>query len=189
MKCSLESPELLHHCQRMSRRFVLFSVVASAFVFTITAALPFGFLNSSIPVSFGERLSIALRLESAALLFVVFAILRVAILRGTDGKGVMGQREGTAPETEIAIRVLNNTTEQFLLSFPSHLVLSLLLPDDKLAVLLGFVSLWLTARAMFMIGYKVDHPMGRELGFQLTFVPTIIVIVYNCVFGLLLWTY
>lgn len=149
----MESPELLHHCQRMSRRFVLFSVVASAFVFTITAALPFGFLNSSIPVSFGERLSIALRLESAALLFVVFAILRVAILRGTDGKGVMGQREGTAPETEIAIRVLNNTTEQFLLSFPSHLVLSLLLPDDKLAVLLGFVSLWLTARAMFMMSH------------------------------------
>ena len=101
----------------------------------------------------------------------------------------MGQREGTSPETEIAIRVLNNTTEQFLLSFPSHLVLSLLLPDDKLAILLGLVSLWLTARALFILGYDVHHPiMGRELGFQLTFVPTIIVVIFNCVFGLLLWS-
>jgi hypothetical protein len=31
-KCQSDSPELLQHCQRMSQRFVIFSVLATAFV-------------------------------------------------------------------------------------------------------------------------------------------------------------
>ncbi len=72
-----------------------------------------------------------------------------------------------------------------MLAIPSHLVLSLLLPVDRFAVLPGIVSLWVTGRLLFFIGYSADHPMGREVGFQLTFIPTVIVVVYNFCFGFL----
>jgi hypothetical protein len=44
----------------------------------------------------------------------------------------MGQLEGTAAETDIAVRVFNNTTEQWLLSYPYHHLLCLLLPDGTI---------------------------------------------------------
>ncbi len=179
-KCNAESPQLLQHCQNMSQRFISVSVTVTLLVWLLASRLvPVG------PQSMVERLGFALKLECASLLLYVVSILRVAIQRGSDEKAVLGQRSGGSASTEIAIRVLNNTTEQLLLAVPSHLVLSLLLPQEKFGILVGLVSLWLTGRSLFIMGYTAEHPMGREIGFQLTFIPTVIVVLYNVTFGLL----
>jgi hypothetical protein len=48
------------------------------------------------------------------LLFFIACILRVAKLRSEDVSGVLGQRSGISQETEMALRVLNHTTEREL---------------------------------------------------------------------------
>ncbi len=93
-KCSSESPELLQHCQRMSQRFISCALVATAAVWMVaTFIAPVVRLDD---VSIAGRLGFALRLESASLLLYVFAILRVAVRRGSDEKAVMGQRSGAS---------------------------------------------------------------------------------------------
>jgi uncharacterized membrane protein YecN with MAPEG domain len=180
-KCSSDSSEMLQHCQNMSQRFIGVSVAATGLVWLFASIV-----TSLVgPQSVVERLAFAMKLECAPLLLYVFTILRVAIRRGSDEKAVMGQRTGGSASTEIAIRILNNTTEQLVLALPSHLILSLLLPQENFAVLVGVVSLWLSGRLLFVMGYTAEHPMGREVGFQLTFIPTVIVVLYNVTFGLL----
>lgn len=181
-KCSAESPEMLQHCQNMSRRFISVAAVATAAIWGLAPVVS-AFVG---PKPVVERLAFALRLECLSLLLYVFTILRVAVRRGSDEKAVMGQRTGASSSTEIAIRVLNNTTEQLILAVPSHVILALLLPEDKFSILVGLVSLWLTGRLLFIFGYTAEHPMAREVGFQLTFIPTVIVAMYNVAFGGLL---
>jgi uncharacterized membrane protein YecN with MAPEG domain len=182
-KCAPESPELLQHCQRLAQRFIGVSVMATALVWIVGCF----FYQIRGPDSATDRVVFVARLETAAVLFYAFTILRVAVQRGADAKGVLGERTGIASATEIAIRVLNNTTEQLLLGVLTHLTLALILPSRCFGVLVGVVSLWLTGRVLFVIGYSAEHPMGRELGFDLTFLPSVLSAVYAVIYGLLLW--
>ena len=182
-KCDPESAEMLAHCQRLAQRFIIVSVVANALVWIVGCFV----WQIHGPFLAVDRLAFAARIEAPAILLYAFTILRVAISRGSDVKGVLGQRTGMSGATEVAIRVLNNTTEQLLLALATHLALALLLPKHQFGVLVGLVSLWLTGRVLFIIGYTADHPMGRELGFDLTFMPSVLTAMHNVVVGLFLW--
>jgi uncharacterized membrane protein YecN with MAPEG domain len=43
------------------------------------------------------------------------------------------------------------------------------------------LSVWLTGRVLFFIGYSPDNPMGRELGFDLTFFSSIFSVLFAVV--------
>ena len=105
--CPRKDKDLLGECQSLAKRMVVVSIIANALVWTCWLV----FFRSSVAQSLAERLGLALRLEWPNLALYVVLIIRVASARAADVKAVLGQRSNVNDATEIAIRVLNNTTE------------------------------------------------------------------------------
>ena len=116
---------------------------------TAYAALTRFAVPSAPLASPADRVIYALKLEALPLAYYAFCILRVAIARGGDSKAVMGERSGVSP----AMRNLTNTTEQLLLGSLSRLALAAVVQPSEAALVPAAVSLWMTGRLLFAMGY------------------------------------
>ncbi len=83
---------------------------------------------------------------------------------------MLGQRANVSEATELAIRCLNNTTEQMLLGLILRMAFAVSSSGSGLSFTLSAVNaVWLSGRVLFVTGYnQPGNPMGRELGFDLT---------------------
>ena len=153
--------ELLAECEKLVVRFVVASAIIVGSTWAVVLlVLPFRSLT----------LAQAFQYEAFAALFYLFAFMRVAVLRAADERAVLGQRQKTGPAVEMAIRVLNNTTEQLLFSFLARMALAATLANAT--VHKAMLSLWLTGRLLFLLGYTQENLMGREFGFDLTLISS-----------------
>ena len=147
----------------------------------VVAWVAFGLLAPRVPIS----LLNAIKLELPSFFLYFFCIVRVATLRAEDPTAVLGQREKVSDDVEIAIRVLNNTTEQLILGVGSRLILATTVNNFWAQIFV--TSLWISGRVLFILGYTKENPMGREFGFDLTFLTSLvclIVSVLSIFFGL-----
>lgn len=159
----------LAECQRLaSRAFSLAMAVVALTWLTCLWLLPY----SPPPLHFAS----ALKLEVWPLLFYFSRIVDVASRRALDAKAVLG--DGFSANVDVmAIRVLNNTTEQLILGVAARLVLATVAPNSTIQI--AMVSLWLTGRVLFAAGYSTTNPMGREFGFDLTLASSLSCLVYS----------
>jgi hypothetical protein len=165
--------QLLSHCQSIAIRYTVQSLVV---VFAVWWAC----FNLIRPVSEAYQLQNTGRLTAFVVrcffpvgVYYLFSIMLMALRRGGDPSAVLGQRSGYGWEAEVAARHLQNTTEQMLLLLISSAVVSTTLQPHELTVLPATVSLWITGRILFLMGYRQLNPMGREFGFDLTMFTSI----------------
>ncbi len=174
--------ELTVECQRLASRFVAVSVVVNLVVIAA-----WWVSRSALPAtSFLSLLAAELRMEAVNAAFLAYCVLQVAMSRAQDPNGVLGQRTGVAPGTEIAIRICTNTTEQLLIGVLVRLGLAASLGGvaggEALLSLLNGV--WLSGRVLFAVGYHTpSNPMGRELGFDLTIMCNLMTVPLILFFG------
>jgi hypothetical protein len=88
-----------------------------------------------------------------------------------------GTRTPESRSLEINLRYNQNTLEQVVLAAIAWMGLALQLPHDRLSLVPALAILFLTARAMFWIGYLIA-PWARAFGFGLTFYPTAFALVW-----------
>lgn len=85
-------------------------------------------------------------------------------------------REGRL--TQVCIRYLQNTLEQFVLMLVASLALAANLEPAQMTWIPALALLWTVGRIAFWVGYAID-PLARTFGFALTFVPTLGVLGYG----------
>ena len=163
---------LVVHCQRMSQTYgpLSLALIAVVWWFARYWVSPHPLLASPV----ASLLPLAFPLAA----YYAWAILFVAVRRGSDPDGVSGGRAGLGQQTELALRHLQNTTEQLLLFALSLAALSAVLAHEELALLPASVALWLSGRILFLLGYTPENPVGREFGFQLTILTSISCLIF-----------
>ena len=130
--------------------------------------------------SYLEKLVYTIKWQSLSVMMLLFGIERVGNIRfaTTAIDPVHGNGETLL---YVEARYLQNTMEQFILSFTGHLLLSVYVSAAVLTrIIPTLVMLFVTGRVLFFVGYKMD-PMKRGVGFSMTFVPSVIVHLY-CLF-------
>ena len=123
-----------------------------------------------------DRIVFTLRLQMLSAMTVVFGIIWVANTRFyTPAMDTFSQ----AAQHHVAIptRYLQNTVEQFVLSFVGNLVLTTYLPSNKMHMIAVFVALFVAGRLAFALGYR-RYYVQRAFGFVLTFMPTVSVYIF-----------
>lgn len=82
---------------------------------------------------------------------------------------------------QVHTRVLQNTIEQFIVSFVSQLVASTWLEPTQMAVIPIVVALFLVGRLLFWQGYRnpANNRTNRASGFPLTMFSSLGLIVFN----------
>ena len=67
----------------------------------------------------------------------------------------------------------------------AHLCATSVIPSVAMGGLIAHQAMWLSGRALFLSGYSTVNPVGRELGFDLTIMSSISVILVS----LFYWIY
>jgi len=103
------------------------------------------------------------------------------VLPGCRGKEAVKRICLCGLRRQVHVRVLQNTVEQFVMSFVSQLTLSTWLDASQMSIVPIVAVLFVVGRVMFWIGYlnPADNRTGRGPGTCLTFLPTLAMIVYN----------
>jgi glutathione S-transferase len=107
-----------------------------------------------------------------SLLVLIATIVRVGKARATFGVA--------APATtghemfERHFRIQMNTVEQLILFLPSLWLFAIYWQNQYIPAVLGLV--WIVGRILYMTSYAKD-PSSRELGFGLTAVPMLILLI------------
>ncbi len=91
------------------------------------------------------------------------AIANVARLRFFSEEDIGGSAQaGASPAVRRANGVLQNSLEQCVFAFGSHLALAAQMPNRWMIVLPGLAGLFCLGRALFWMGYRVGPPPGRS---------------------------
>ncbi|XP_014678942.1 PREDICTED: uncharacterized protein sll1147-like, partial [Priapulus caudatus] len=77
--------------------------------------------------------------------------------------------------TDVPVRILQNTLEQFVVGCVSKLTLATFLTQRSMTLIPLLVALWCVGRVAFAIGYLLS-PMRRAIGFVLTSFSTYVAI-------------
>lgn len=173
---------LLDECNSLAKRFFAVSVVVAVAIWS------FGLLmgsRTSGSMSFEQRISLAIACEVWNVGFLIAAVVRAATQRASDPKAVLGERQGVGPDTDIALRIVTNTTEQLLIGALLRLALALSAPPGVGVILPALSAMWLAGRVLFLLGYSASNPMGRELGFDLTLMSSLSIVPYLVLAALL----
>lgn len=82
---------------------------------------------------------------------------------------------------QVHARVLQNTLEQFVMSFVSQLVLSTWLDASQMMIIPIIVVLFVVGRIIFWIGYlnPAHNRTDRALGLPMSWFPTMCMIAFN----------
>jgi hypothetical protein len=127
-------------------------------------------------VGFEQRLRLALWLCGGPALFV-YAVF-FSCLRYRDTPEAVNPLLGNESlRWKINQRVLTNTVEQVAIFVPLLLALAARIDDAHVKLLPLHVALWLLARVVFWVGYRID-PALRAPGFSATHVTTILTIAW-----------
>lgn len=113
----------------------------------------------------------AIILTAAATLLAVLVTFGTSIVvaRARTATGIHAPAMSGDPRLERALRVQGNTVEQFVIFLPALWVAALYFPGWW-APILGLV--WCLGRVVYAAGYMAD-PKKREVGFALTILPTL----------------
>jgi len=121
----------------------------------------------------------AIILTAAVTLLAVLVSFSTSMIvaRARKACGIQPPAMSGDPRLERALRVQGNTVEQFLLFLPVLWVAALYFPGWWVPIL-GLV--WCVGRVLYAIGYMAD-PKKRELGFALTILPTMALLVVGII--------
>lgn len=159
--------------QREQRRVALGMVSAlllSAVVLATLAWLP-PFAMPDLPTP-EARLAFTVRLDVLLFAWHGATIANVARQRFFSIRDIGGSEQAAAsPAVLRANAVLQNTLEQAVFAFGSHLALAAQLSSRWVIMLPGLVGLFCLGRALFWMGYR-GGAAARAFGFALTFYPS-----------------
>ena len=124
-----------------------------------------------------NRLAYAGRWLLAPGLALFFGIVCTANLRFFDQEAIDGNRKPETKLLEVNLRYNQNTLEQAVLAVIAWLGLAITLPTEKLSIIPVMALLFFIGRILFFAGYLFS-PVGRAVGFGLTFYPTIAAFVW-----------
>lgn len=120
-----------------------------------------------------SRLVFTLRGDVLLFAWLGAAVANVARLRFFSEDDIDGSAQaGVGPEVRQANAMLQNTLEQCVLAFGSHLALAAQVPGRWMIVLPGLTGLFCVGRALFWVGYR-SGAAARSFGFALTFYPSL----------------
>ena len=131
-------------------------------VWLLTLALPSPRMAGSI----AERLAYALRANIVAVLPLFVMIVTVANSRFLSD-AIDPTRHAESRTMQIDGRVVDNTLQQNFVFALATLAASTLLPPDSLQLVWACTIVFVVARAVFWIGYRVN-PLYRAPGFSAT---------------------
>ncbi len=114
----------------------------------------------------GERLAYALRWDALAAM-PLFAMLAAIGNARFLGEAIDPTRGAEDRATLINGRVADNTLQQFALFLVGSLALAASLPARHMAVIGAAAIVFVIARILFWIGYRID-PLYRAFGFSST---------------------
>lgn len=166
------------HCKSTGDRWI--AAVLTVCIVLVSATLTFppsAVTNSILPrlETPEQRLVYALHWEFFSTVLYAWLIVRMALARGADPNAVRGGTSDASTVVEFRHRVLNNSTEQLILGILARLILAGIATPLQAATIVPLaVSLWVSGRILYVIGYTPENPLGRELGFELTFVPSLL---------------
>jgi uncharacterized membrane protein YecN with MAPEG domain len=114
-------------------------------------------------------------LTTLAILIALLVYFGLAVVVGQARAkfGVPAPQSGGHPEFDKRYRVQMNTLEQIVMFVPAAMFAAPVLGDPITATI---ALVWSVGRLLYARGYYVD-PAKRSLGFMLTFLPTIILII------------
>ena len=167
------------HCKQTADLSIIVIVPFCVLTWGALLLFPPSFVVSSpvltaLETSWG-RIGYALQWELFATILYAIFILRVALARGSDPDAVRGNKTGVSSMVEFRSRVLNNTTEQLILASFAHLGFASVAPPLQAALITpAAVSMWITGRILYVMGYTPENPLGREVGFELTLIPSLL---------------
>lgn len=122
----------------------------------------------------GEAILFVLKWEVPLAVMLMLGIGTVARKR-FFGPGIDGE---PTPDLKVDRIYIENTLEQAVLAVIAHLALVAHLKPEQLGLIPLLVALWVLARILFWIGYKIA-PQARAFGFALTFYPTAGALLYS----------
>lgn len=110
-----------------------------------------------------DRLLYTLQLQSYALIPFYINIIHVIYKRLSSR--AINPMSGFEKVVEMRAKTLTNTLEQYVFCFVNQMILSTLLPQEKLFAIPYLVFCFTFGRIIFMIGYPRYRGIGFSLGF------------------------
>ncbi len=129
-------------------------------------------------MSMADRLAFVFQCELFAMLMLLAGIGTIAKQRFQNKEAIDGATSNLPPAIELNLRYLQNTFEQFVLVVIAHLVLVTVIDSESVKIIPLLVCWWVIGRILFWLGYH-QFPVGRAVGFGITFYPTVCVIAYS----------
>ena len=126
-----------------------------------------------------DQLLYTIRCDLFAILMLLFGIACVAKQRFFSPTAIGGDTQESDRSIVINIRYIQNTLEQCVLLFITHLALSTVLTAQSMRLIPILVSLFIIGRLSFWIGYH-HSALSRAFGFATTFYPTAVCMIYCC---------
>jgi uncharacterized membrane protein YecN with MAPEG domain len=135
--------------------------------------------------SAGERLAFAIRADAFIALWLAISVGLLAKHRFFTPEDIDGGGLSRGSETASVLQsTLQNTLEQSVLAVLAHLAWSVLMPVSWISAIPAAVFLFLSGRVLFARGYRGGAP-SRSLGFALTFYPSVLMLIFVTVTGVL----
>jgi hypothetical protein len=120
-----------------------------------------------------DRIRLWLACSSAAALWLMIAVARLARHRFFSAQDVDGAMSGTSSARARMLQaVIQNTLEQTVLAIAAYGAWLLLGPPSGARLVMSCAGAFSIGRLLFMIGYD-RGAAARALGFALTFYPTV----------------
>lgn len=126
-----------------------------------------------------SRLQYVIRCDLFAILMLLLGIACVAKQRFFSPTAIGGDTLEADRSIVINIRYIQNTLEQCVLLFITHLALATIVPAETMKLIPILVSLFVIGRLLFWIGYH-HSALSRAFGFATTFYPTAVCLIYSC---------
>ena len=117
-------------------------------------------------IDMAERLAFALQLNVVALVPLFILLISVGNQRFFSN-AIDPLRHEESQKMEVDGRVVENTLEQQFVFLVGTLALTTLVPPGMLKVIPALVTIFITARVLFWIGYRI-HPLYRAPGMAAT---------------------
>ncbi len=150
---------------------------ATITVLVLVAAIATSPISFSPEVSFGQRITFALKADLLLALWLALSIGRLARHRfftpeDIDGGGLTQ----TTKQASVLQSSLQNTLEQTVFAVLVHTIWAVTMPLSWMAAIPAAAILFLSGRILFTRGYSEGAP-SRALGFALTFYPSVLMLV------------
>ena len=126
-----------------------------------------------------SNMQFTIRCDLFALSMLLLGIGVVAKQRFFSSTAISGNTDKIDQTIIINLRYIQNTLEQTILLFITHLALATILPINSMKLIPILVSLFIIGRILFWVGYH-RSPISRAFGFVTSFYPTAFAMIYCC---------